>query len=304
MHQSGVMRWHKLNTFLNHFLKYTTKTTDNPTMHCCTHTHYHIDGLNLFPAGKSVLTGEAAVCDVEHKARSLDGRLSVPLGRLLLRCFDFFPSILFTLDFLCYRERRRRYRLAENWACVFMAASYHGQWDVPFFTSATSVLSLASIASVAVGVSLSFSFSSAAFTPSAGKNTTTHLNNDLLHCSTQHQMFCLYLISLLWPLSLALFRLFSPLFSPLLECHLFLSSPPVSGRCLLCLRFSDQGTHCVMSLLSKRKAMERSTIALVCLMLYDKIFKCQLPLKVQYVGFRGLYWQKWKIIFSSMFSLV
>lgn len=46
-------------------------------------------------------TGEAAVCDVEHEAGPLSQRPHITLGRLLLRCFDLFPSILFALDVLC-----------------------------------------------------------------------------------------------------------------------------------------------------------------------------------------------------------
>lgn len=70
----------------------------------------------------------------------------------------------------------------------------------------------------------------------------------------------LYLISLPWPLCLALHLLCSPLSCPLLmECQTSLSSPPLSGRPLLCLQFSDRATRSVTSLLSKRRAEERST---------------------------------------------
>ncbi len=93
-----------------------------------------------------------------------------------------------------------------------------------------------------------------------------------------------YLISRLWPLCLALSRLYSPLAlsSPLswqLERHSFLSSPPLSARSPLCPLFSDSGTHFVMSLW-KKKAMESRTICYHSLswsaLLFGKIIKCQL----------------------------
>lgn len=172
-----------------------------------------------------------------------------------------------------------------------MVAHHHRQWDLPFFTSATSVLSLASVASVAVSsrFSLSFSFSSAAFSASAGKeNITFNVGKDLLYCSNLiHRfvhvryhwtnlwlnvfLFCFrfHLISLLWPPCLASMSVLPPLcsppvlFSPLLwqmVCQLILSSPPLSGGCHLCIQFFGQETHFVRSLLSRRKAIDRSKI--------------------------------------------
>lgn len=65
----------------------------------------HHDAYRLYK--NSALTSEPAVGDVKHEAGSLSRRLPVALWRLLFRCFDFLPSILFTLDFLCERGAGR-----------------------------------------------------------------------------------------------------------------------------------------------------------------------------------------------------
>lgn len=59
-------------------------------------------------------TSEASISDVEHEAGSLNGRPPVTFGHLLLSCFDFFPSIFFTFDLLCYQKKTATVSFSKN----------------------------------------------------------------------------------------------------------------------------------------------------------------------------------------------
>lgn len=81
------------------------------------------EGGSARPRGEhSGLTGEAAVCDVEHEARPLCWGPPVALSRLLLCRLGFLPSILFSLQVLCGESSGVVYLSCLECKCCFECA--------------------------------------------------------------------------------------------------------------------------------------------------------------------------------------